>query len=703
MKKVKLFAMILCLLVALFLMVSCGKEGSHTDENPSVTPGITDNEDPTTQVTPTTPGEKEENLMAISTATLSFDGKLIFLDYANGATQVLDAEIPVRDGYNGAYLSNLSFDEETKLLTVTFSNTVRRNHALVILNEEMPEDITVSLRGNDGALEYQDENGEWKSLCTIDAGRMDGTMPFASLLEVFEFGKQSEGDLGKGTVLNIADGNDGTGHGVYMLFRAREWMNEGYDIVTETRLFGSFNFNFMTKRMLEMPSSAPYETTSGSYFKDMADDIASIRLNNTYIGANHGYNIVSAIPNVTYLTEEDIGSVWQKGGQKYVLVKVTYDATYGEELAWFCPFDDNSMNTGVFTVANIAQGEILTHVSGATVTDDIVASKNSVLLQLRTATNHLKQHVFLNGTVEIDPEKIGVYESEYIDVYETYDVIYLPAMLNFLMENVGYNTNDSTCDEAIEESYVTFITTYRFHKNGSCVIYNDYVMRNNVLVTEVPVTLCSGADFGNPQYIYLPGTIKYNVPTQQGKGNSSNDTSIYWNKNDLLDKNVPTSSYFHMTDADATRAMNLGFYPLYGDALPYKRFSQSGSSIPFGWINYTMKVYPQIICRSSSDPLRMKDGDKISNIAYRIPSVRIDPDLTVVNWYWVGDEIILSLHTDKAIEKVYDQLPEYMNGMKIGIMEGNRDFVSSEKIEDGKISIKSEGPAYAILKLTPAE
>jgi hypothetical protein len=179
---------------------------------------------------------------------------------------------------------------------------------------------------------------------------------------------------------------------------------------------------------------------------------------------------------------------------------------------------------------------------------------------------------------------------------------------------------------------------------------------------------------------------------------------VEWDRDDLEDPTTATSSYFQFTDAVGSKGMNLGYYPLYGDAIAATRYEQSGTRSPFGCSQNTLKMYPRIIDRAGTTPLDYKNGDRISTISYRIPSVATDEDMLAVNHYWVDDEIVLMLHTQKALNGKEVSLPDYMNGMAVSVIEkSNSMTVESTKIENGKITFSTNNVGYAFIKLTPAK
>lgn len=594
--------------------------------------------------------------------------------------------LKVREGYNGAEVAH-SFDKESGILTLTLTDSAARNVAADFVNADKST-LTVRIRENNKKLEWAPADADtFTPFC--DAKATTGVVPLEKLAEATGFGKHTE-VTGNGVVFAV-DGQS-------LRFRAREW-KEGVDMVMDCKLGGSSNKKFNISWLAEINASTEFGSVSTSpnvgyvNFKGCGDDITPINMNGTYIGANHGYFIIAAIPNPgNVMTEEDIGSVWRVDDQQYVLVRVNVaPKETGIASLWFCPFDEASMQTGKFSYKAISAGSTLVHVSGATHKDDLKATTDSTQVQFYIAVNHYKEAAFLNGTVEVDLTKKASYTAEFVDFYEEYDIIYLPTMLQALMDNVGWNKDEDHYSDDIMESYVTFRNTYRYHKNGACVVYSEYEFHKDVKIGYIGGVQSSGF---STHYVYVPGTTNWDRPTLQS------GVQIDVGKDHLAVPGRLVTSYFQFTDANGTKGMNLGFNPLYGTAVNDVRTEYIGgtgtSNLAFYYTSY--KMYPRLIANCN-----LEAGTKITCVAYRLPSYVMDDDFTAINWYWVGDDIYLSLHTDKALDKIVTVLPEYMEGMTATVIEGSTTFTVNSTSVSGGLSVTSTDAGYAIIKLSPAQ
>ncbi len=686
MKPARLFILLALLLFSALGLSACfgplvPSDTTGGDATTSTPTGTSAAEDAVTTA-PVTSAVPDTYLGVVSVRESKRNG--ITLVYADNTTQKLgQTSLPIREGYNSCEITDIEVNEGIVSLTLTDSST--KNTALSLLGQAGTS-VTVELTGVNGKLCYRTASGaSWVPLAPLTASKVDDASLFEALQAALSVGVHPE-SLGTGTVFAVAENN--------LRFRATEWTAD-HDLAMDALLFGSSNKNFNIQNLNLVAKSTPYAdaTTRSELFKSAGDDITPLNFNGTYIGANHGYFIIAATPCGAHgKTEADIGSIWIRNTQKYVLVKV--DSTS----LWFCPFDDNAMESGNFSAyANVNSshflkaGDTLTHVSGATHRQDITASGASKQEQFWTATNHLVQHAFLDGTYEVSLEENGSYECEFVDFYEAYDIIYLPDMLTYLIENAGKNTNESHHDEEIEGAYVRIHVTYRYHKNGSCVVYSQYDFDKTVKVGYFGAV--QSQPFGtkdSDHYVYVPGSTDYSIPTLQG------NESIYLKKDQLATAGAHITSYFQMTDAEGSKAMNLGFNPYYGYGTAEKRDDYLLGD--YGFYYTSFKMYPYLIssCKISA-------GERVTSVAYRVPSVKIDEDLTALNWYWVGEDIYLSLHTDAALDKTVS-LPDYMEGMTVSLVESSASSftVNSETISGG-ISVTASDAGYAIVKLSPQD
>ena len=598
----------------------------------------------------------------------------------------INAKLAPTAEHNGVTYTH-AFDKESGILTLTLYDAVAENLALIQLGETLPAPLTVRLREGNGNLEWAyAERDEWSILCKA----ADDSADVLSLLcAATDFASHTlPQDTGMTFVIS---GNN-------LRFRARMWQNDGKDICTDAWLHHpgvTDNNNFMQRYLYEIDSTTPDASMeSGTLFKSATDEIPSIFMNGTYIAAKHGYYTISSVPNMGF-AEADIGRVFTRksDGQQYVLVKVPNDK------AWFCPFDEEAMESGDFTTYGYSMTGALKAGDELEYTVDsrkktATISADSTHEQFRSSTNHCVQHAYLNGTVEVDLTTDGVYNAEFVDFYEKYSVIYLPTVLEFLMDNVGKNTNTSCNDESLSDHYLSFIQVHRFHKNGSFTMYQKVEFHRD-LTGVYYFGVMSEAFSVNDQYVYAPGSTNCGTPQKHTKG-----TGVFYAQGDSSIR-----SFYQFADSIdniGTKGMNVGFYPYFEvgtDAVRAEMLTSYNGKIG-EWSNIG-KLYPYLYKVPS-----VSDGDSFSFIGYHVPTVRFDEDFFAINWYFVGDEIYLSMHTDKAVAERTVAIPnaEYLVGLSITVDEVSDGFsVISDTVSADGITVSTTGAGYVTLKLTPAK
>ena len=607
------------------------------------------------------------------------------LTYENKKTTLIEPELLPATGRNGVTY-DYSFDKASGVLSLTLYDAVRENIALSHLGVTLPTSLTVKIRESNKNLEWAYENSsEWTILCKATD---TSAKPLAALCEATGFAA-TDGASVEGVTFIISGNN--------LRFRAHNWQKTGYDICTDAYLHAPSVDIFMQRALYELPSTTPSDsmTTSAATltkFKDASDEIPAININGTYIAAYHGYYLISNVPNSASLTEGDIGRVFTRvsDGQQYVLVKVP-DGT-----AWFCPFDEAAMESGDFRQYGfpakglMKAGDILSYTDDKGKSKSITVSQDATQTQLRPAVNGVEQHAYLNGTVEIDLTKDGVYNADFVDFSETYNVLYLPAVLNFLMDNIGDNTNASTTDEGLTDYYVSYNHTHRFHNNGSYTVYQTVTFRTNVTTVHY-YGVMSGSFGGTEQYVYAPGSTNCGTPTHDPK-----DSNSFYAQGDYTIR-----SFFHSPDANFSKAMNVGYYPYFGMATDENREELMDRFGSVGEWYSSMKMYPHLFKASEASP-----GDTISFIGYHVPTTRFDEDFFAINWYFVGDEIYLSMHTDKAVGKRTVAIPnaDYLVGLTITVDDASDGFtVVSDTVSADGITVSTTGAGYVTLKLTKSK
>ena len=613
------------------------------------------------------------------------------LTYQNGTRQFIEKKLDIRTGFNSVSYTH-NFDESTGILTLTLTESSLLNIANRHLGTAAP--TVLRLRENAGWLEWAPATEDtWMQFCRTDNSNVK---ILAALTASAALGKHPDAIEGDGVTFVISGNN--------LRFRAHDWLRNGYDIVTDCVLQKeTVNGTFMQTALREIASTEPLSSMkTGTLFKSAGDEIPAFYMNGTYIGAGHGTYCISEVPNVglNALTEADIGKVFTgEQDQRYVLVKVPAGK------AWFCPFDDAAMESGDFASYGYPKKGLLKKDTVLTYDTDktFKVSDNATQTQFRYAVNGCVQHAYLNGTIEVDLTKDGVYTADFVDFHETYNVLYLPAVLTHLMENAGktdddgnpLNSNTSHYDEAIDEYYLTYDITHRFHRNGSYTVYQTLTAKKDLNGARSFGVMSEAFDTkndtdGKHQYIYAPGSTNLGTPTLHTK----NENKVMYAEGDYTIR-----SYYQLTTPDGEKGMNVGYYPYFGVATDEAR---EGALTDFDgptgeWYN-TLKMYPYLYKNDV-----MTEGTSISFIAYHVPTIKIDNDFFAINWYFVGDEIYLSFHTDHAVGEKTVALPnaEYLTGLTITVEDISEGFtVHSDTVGADGIRVSTNGAGYCTIKLT---
>jgi hypothetical protein len=565
------------------------------------------------------------------------------------------------------------------------------------------EEWLSSIRGDDGrgiASVTIDDSGNLRITLTdgtvTDLGKVDGD-DGTGVIDAYV---EEDGDL----YLVLSDGNvvhagnltpeetftDGVIASISdntIAFRAKSFPEPGFDLMTTARLASANTglFNYMS--IGKTPSDAPPESLSMTLIKAAGDDSCPANFNGSYVGANHAPSFGQSFRmNGHGKTEEDIGSIWKGTSHPdvdYVLWRVPDDDTL-----WFAPMTDGLMTTGgPLSGKPLINGETLTHDSGATHPEDITV--NAIInnaQQLHPVANHITKRLVVDGeTVPLDEN--GIHHASHIVFVETYDIVYTPAAIRYLIDHVGENTNMSAADDAINEAYMSVSITYDFQDNGAVVQTMSYDIRKTITLGNFGFVQSS--DFNvTDHYLYVPYTdfddVHYHAP----------GISIDFPQDTWHDSELPPTSYFQLESADPVYAINLGYDVEYGTARPEIRNGML-TSAAFFYTSY--KMYPRLVNKGT-----LVDGDRLEAVAYRVLSYGFHEDFTVLNWYRLNDAYIVQIGAHKDVDTYLD-LPLEMDGMGIDVIrktEGT--IINATLVTGGRIRIRMTGSSnHAILKLTP--
>lgn len=429
-------------------------------------------------------------------------------------------------------------------------------------------------------------------------------------------------------------------------------------------------------------NTCPHTTPDEEYpiltsWKGASDDLFPSQIYGSYIGGNHGFYCVNKITATAHgKTEADIGSVWTCSEKTYCLVKVI-----DENTLWMVWFNDTMMSNGYMKMGS--PSGTMTHTSGATNTADIVIESQTGT-QLWKCQNKYSIKLFVDG-IEQDLFTNGYYTGDKIEILTQYNVIYVPAMLNYLMANVGNNTNDSQCSEEIDDYYFTVYINYQFNRNGSVSTYSSYYANRDILYGTFG--LVQSMQIG--KYGYIPDTKNYEVLTSQEDKSYLNFAKEDWKAEDK----IPYRYYqFNNLETSYTKGMALIYDRSIGYGDNTKRLQYCDDAGHFN--GTTRKMYPNLVNRVTMTPGMLIDG-----MAARVPLYKYDPDLTSIGWYWCSDDIILMIDTHASVNKDI-VLPDYMNNYRVEILDKTDSCnVAQTYIFNNKLRFQCTDYGYAVLRL----
>lgn len=468
-----------------------------------------------------------------------------------------------------------------------------------------------------------------------------------------------------------------------MYVRAKEYTDTDDFVwhMRKVRLKDNRYFNLETA--CTCPSIIPDEMTTANLktWKSTMDDIGPSSFNGTYIAGNHGFLCVDRITVTGHdKTDADIGSIWtDEKGKTYVLVYI-YDANS----LGFIMFNAKMMANGIMNPGSPTIGTTMTHQSGATNTASVVI-EDRTSTQAWKSWNHYTLRLFVDD-VEYDLGAGQTIAGDKIELVTEYNVIYIPAMLTYLMNNVGNNTADSQNSDEIEDYYAKIAIRYSFNKNGSLSEYNSYYINKTLNIGYIGLVQSISIKNGtNPPYTYIPDTT-YDVLTPHDGSVTQRFSKDLWN-----DEGKAPYRYYQFTDETAVKGMCLTYDRSIGWGNNEKRLPHLSDA---GMYFTSTKMYPSFISGGTLNP-----GDFFDGMAARIPLYKVDEDITSVGWYWSNQDIILMIDCHQTVNKEIN-LPNYMNHMRIEKLDVTESVdMEQTYIHNGKIRFQCTDYGYAVLKL----
>ena len=401
-------------------------------------------------------------------------------------------------------------------------------------------------------------------------------------------------------------------------------------------------------------------------FKTLHDDIAPHYIDYSYRGGNHGDDKGYLIDcgSAHGILESNIGQLWtDSNGVEYIILKIPSDTT----ILIGCP----SANGLVATIPSSP----LTH-NGKS-----VAFNSSARKGVLSACNHISVKI-----LDVDGNEIvndGHYQGDYFDIVETYNIINILDMIEYLKDNVGNNTNESLYSDEITGKYCTCNNIHRFTERGAMTLFQSVDFERTTSINYI------GGVQSMPigSYYCVPST-NANLITLQGATDPAEIVSLTSDKWDNAE--YPPNSYWQFDKANWTNGFVIGYCPEFGDGKAEKRKNISNA----GQIYNTKKVYPYLVSNGQATNTRT-----VQCVSYRIPLNRYDEDIPAVGWYYVGKDIYSMIDVQKSVNK-HLVLPNEFKGKKVTVVEKHGDITVSEFVGATGIRVITNEYGNVTLKLT---
>lgn len=409
---------------------------------------------------------------------------------------------------------------------------------------------------------------------------------------------------------------------------------------------------------------------NGMPWKVADDDITPLNFNSSYRGAGHGddrgYTIDFSSPH--NLTEINIGEIWTDKNNVEVLICKIINET---SILICIPNNTAKSNESPFNVAVLASP-----LKKDTITKEFTTVKRG---QFAPIQNFVDVKVICNNKQIIED---GEYTADYIDVVESYNLLYLPSMVEYLKNNVGRNTNDSMYSNDITDKYCTVNNVFRFTERGAITQYQSIDWYKTVKLNFVG--MIQSQPIGS--FISVPLTNKSSLQEM-------NTETVRFEQSSWNDINNPPNRYYQYTDLSMKKGICLGYNTEFGDGKPSIRKNINDAGFIYG---SSKKLYPYLVSKVNGEDYI----SFISAISYRVPMTTYSDKVPSVGWYYVNNDIYLLVNIQKPTN-AYINLPEKMIGRKVSLIEKEGDINIYDEFVGAKgIKIVVTGYAAAIIKLT---
>lgn len=391
------------------------------------------------------------------------------------------------------------------------------------------------------------------------------------------------------------------------------------------------------------------------------DDLCPVKLNGSYVSGNHGwpYGIVADASGGHGKTEEDIGSVYARNGKEYIILQV--------------PTKTRVIlirKDGSFESRGTDENNIYTHVSGGTHTTDLNVKVSKNETQIYPSINKISQKIYADGKVL---EENGEYNA--LSIIEEHDIVIPKDMCDFLISNIGNNTNNSVGDDRIAGKFKR-ITTYTIDGDMALTVsdslYGDVGYRLDIM------GIVQSNTYGNE--FFVPYTSYKEIQTLPGVSNLSFFESSKWDNVEF-----PPHKYYQVLNG---RKCNVLIYPPYSSSnFEIRKKQLDGNAGGFGG----GKLYPLLAYNQTMLGNSVKAGYAIRKYA------EFDGNGVLAYFYKTGKEIFAEIEAKN--KGIFEANIGIFGMYDIETIRSQNAQILTERIVNGIAKLKSDGVGSLTLKL----
>ena len=266
------------------------------------------------------------------------------------------------------------------------------------------------------------------------------------------------------------------------------------------------------------------------------------------------------------------------------------------------------------------------------------------------------------------------------EIAESYDIIAPIGGLNYIINHVGNNENDTVAKQS--DAIITVRNLYSFDNSGVCVIYQNL----KIIDSSVNIDHYGGSQsmqFGNSDY--------FSVPLTSYDSLSAAGTEVHFTRSTWNSENIPPY-IFCQTDNSGANSNKMFVQGIIMDG----RDSFINESGEAGYIFTSRKMYPYAI-----NPISTEEANTTFNIiSVRLPIYKneMDDNFKYVKHWKVGNKYYLFCFSAEAVSGSIS-LPAELCGKNVEtVMAKNAYCINT--FTSTVVDIVATGESYLLLKLT---